>query len=162
MQLTYITPETPEALFEHYEELRFLAVFLPSDVEFDLKEFIRNYAGFVTLVYSGKLPIGYFVLYPVQGTSNKSFEIHGTYRQDLNLLIGKAQARAVMSHIFMEILQIVFMENKKDKLIAKLTPKARLAKVWVHKFGFDRVPNTERGKSIWKLERDKYLGVVKV
>ena len=162
MQLTYITPETPEALAGHYDTLRFMASFLPPDVEFDLKEFIRNYAGFVTVVYSGRLPIGYFVLYPVQGNSKRSVEIHGTYRQDLKILLGREASKALMDHIFSVILTTAFMDASKDKIIAKVTPKAKAAKVWLKKFGFEKVPNTEHGKTIWKLERSKYLGVVKV
>lgn len=162
MEVTYITPADVESLQGHYETLRFMSAFLPADVEYDVREFIRNYAGWVTLVYSGKLPIGYFVLYPVQGNSKRSVEIHGTYRQDLKMLLGREDARALMDHIYAEILRATFLDAGKQKIVAKLTPGARAAKVWVRKFGFEKVPNTEAGKTIWKLERDQYLGVVKV
>jgi hypothetical protein len=162
MQLTYITPATPEELSGHYEALVFLHAFVPKDYRVDLKGFIEGYAGFVTMVYSGKVPIGCFTLYPVQGTSKKSVEIHGVYRQDLKLLLGRKAAKVLMDHIFSEIFQIVFMEARKEKIVAKVTPAAKMARVWLRKYGFEKVPNTERGKTIWKLERSKYLGVVHV
>lgn len=162
MQLTYITPETPEELMGHYEAIRFLIAFLPKDVDFTARELINECAGFLTLVYSGKMPIGYFILYPVQGNSRKSVEIHGCYRQDLRILMGKEAAKTLMDHIFRHILSGVFVDAGKQKIIAKLSSKARLARIWVKKFGFELVPNTEDGKTIWKLERSKYLGVVQV
>jgi hypothetical protein len=162
MQLTYITPESPEELMGHYETVRFLMAFLPKDVNFTAKELIQECAGFLTLVYSGKMPIGYFILYPVQGNSKKSVEIHGCYRQDLRILLGKEAAKAVMDHIFQKILSGVFVDAGKQKIVAKLSKQARLARIWVRRFGFEQVPNVEDGKTIWKLERNKYLGVVKV
>lgn len=166
MQLTYITPEFPRDLEEHYEALRFLNSFLPPDITggrvFDTRQFIVNYAGFVTLVYSGKVPIGYFILYPVQGASKRSVEIHGVYRQDLKILLGRRAAKALMDHIFSEILNTIFMVARKEKVVAKITPMARTARVWARKYGFEKVPNIERGKTIWKLKRDKYLGIVRI
>ena len=170
MQLTYITPSTHEELSEHREVLWFLCSFAPEDVCFDLVPFVDDlmeyFAGFLTLVYSGKLVIGFYVLYPVLGRSKRSYDIHGVYRQDLKLIFGRQNAKVLMDHIFSGIFQRVFLEAGKDKVVAKVTPKARTARIWLHRYGFERVNAVERNaygvpQTIWKLERDKYLGVIK-
>lgn len=162
MQVTYITPDTPEALAEHYEAIRFLHAFLPDDVGLTPKQFIDRFAGWVTLCYSGKIPLGWCVLYPVQGNSKKSVQIHGVYRQDLKMLLGRQAAKALVDHVLAEIFRETFIEARKEKMIAKVSKEDRAAKVFLRKYGFTLVPNTERGMTIWKLERNDYLGVVKV
>lgn len=158
MQLTYITPQTAEEMAGHYEALRFLHSFVPRDYEMDLKGFLSGVAGFLTVVYSGRLPVACFTLYPF---SKGSVEIHGVVRQDLKLLLGRGPAKAVVDHMSGEVLKAVFMDGAWKKLIAKVTPQGKAARVWLRRFGFEQVQNQERGGvTVWKLERRKYLGVV--
>jgi len=60
-----------------------------------------------------------------------------------------------MSNIFKTILDDVF--ETQEKIVAKIKPEALGARAWLVRHGFEKLGNTDRGRTVWKLEKRRYL-----
>lgn len=158
MKITFKTPQSLSELLLYYDEIKFLHHFVPYKLKTEeLRQFIEEVVPGFTLVYLEELPIGCFTLYPVQGESKKSFELHGIVRPDLKMIIGRKAAVIVLAAVYKRIFDAVFLEQEKDKIIAKIPHDAQGALSWVKRHGFTKINNVEKGKTIWKLDRESYL-----
>jgi hypothetical protein len=158
MKVRFVTPQTVSDLLLYFEEIKFLHYFVPYKMDSkDLRAYVTSLVPYFTLVYLNELPIGCFTLYPVQGESKKSYEIHGIARPDLKQLIGRKPARVVLDTVYNRIFKQCFEVLGKNKLIAKVYPEAKGALFFVKRFGFKRVPNTDKGREIWKLDAATYF-----
>lgn len=158
MNLTFITPKSLEEIKPYLDDLKFLHHFVPYKLqEGELEEFLDKVMGCVTLIYLGPMPIGTFALYPVQGTSKTSYELHGISRPDLKKILGRRAARKVLTFVYARIFDFVFQEKGREKVVIKVHPGSKGGIGFALMHGFEKVPNTDRGRTVWKLTREKYL-----
>ena len=158
MKVTFKTPQSLSDLLLYYDEIKFLHFFTPYKLKTEeLRQFCEQVVPGFTLVYLEELPIGCFTLYPVQGESKKSLELHGIARPDLKMLIGRRAAIKILQTVYERIFHQVFIEAEKEKIIAKIPPDAKGAINWVKRHGFTQINNKEKGRTIWKLERGTYM-----
>ena len=152
--LHFITPKNDKQMALYRKELEFLYSHMPRVApEIDLDKLITDHLGNITVIFLDTMPVGCLLLEVYKETVG----LHGIIRPDLKFILGRKEARACVTTIHTIILNEIFNGSKKRRIVAKFPPEAKGALGFVRAWGFERIPNLDKGRQVWKLTREKYL-----
>jgi RimJ/RimL family protein N-acetyltransferase len=162
MDVRFVTPKNHEEMQTYRKDIDLLHLFVsPALSPKEYEEVIQELPGFLTLVYLFEVPVACFTLWPVDWVSERAYEFHGIVRQDLKDLIGRHRASQLVGWLYKFIFSEFFIEQKREKLVAKVRPDNRPATVAVKRRGFRRLQNIDHGRAVWVLDRKTYLNQIK-
>lgn len=152
VQLSFDTPADEAQLQAKFDEFQFLHHFVPYKLtDRELYDILAANLGNNTLIYANGILIGCCIL-DVYG---KSVELHGIARPDMGRVVPFSnRVKIAIYHI---IFDRIFNHLGKQKVVIKADPSNRGVKGFARMWGFERIPNTDKGRLIWKLTRDAYL-----
>lgn len=155
VDITFSTPSTPSELAKVEDDFILMARFVPTPIdEGELRGFLRKTLGCNTLVYANGILIACFML----AIHKRTVELHGSIRPDMHLVV--PDYKGVKRFIQHVVLDGVFNVMKKDKVIIKAEPTNKGVRGFALMWGFQRLPNVDKGRYVWKLARDKFNGKV--
>lgn len=157
--LIFDQPRTAEDYNRQWEAIRLIIRHLPYRPERP-KEIFAQYVPYLTVVYytDGEAcqPIGLFALCPLDGKSMGTVEMHGVCREDLGLLFD--DPAALKQEIYDWIFQQTFFQAKYKKIILKIMPEAKAARVFAVNQGFQRLPGViDKGRTVWKMTAEGWF-----
>lgn len=169
-KLIFLTPQTLDELKRYKDLLKTFLAFTPLRMsEKEFTEWLESFLGNITLMFYGPLPVGAFYL----EWYKRSVELHGMIRPDLywyfmptdfalkfnqRRLIAKRLSRGVVAEATRGLFDSIFSIPEQKTIIIKI-PKGNLSvKGFARINNFEQIPNLDKGREVWKLTRQRYLG----
>ena len=151
ISLTFVTPECDAVAMAYREDLAFLYHFLPFQAD-PVDEYLANSLPHLTLIYANDIIVGAFVLVLWKRTA----ELSGVIRPDLNTVF-PGRGKRLKLKLFDIVLDAVFEgPGAREKLICKVPPESKGGRGFAWMYGFKKLPNIDKGRTVWKLEKINY------
>lgn len=152
VEVKFHAPKDEAELEACFDKFAFLHNFVPYKLnETQLRSILEYSLPNATLIYANGILIGCFLLWVYKNSA----ELHGVSRPDLEEVT--PFGKQVKLHVFDAILECVFLSLNKDKLIIKGHPDNTGVIGFARMFGFTKLKNMDKGRNVWKLEKQEYL-----
>lgn len=149
-----VTPSTFDEMLDVYDDIKVLASCVPYQLgESELQEYLEERLGYITVMYLMETPVSVWEVYPIDGVSKTTAEVHGIIRQDLRQVLPKEVYSSLSYGIAIGVMEQAFEQMGMKKLIAKVSPENRPAVGWCRMMGFKNLRKMDHGREVWKLTK---------